>query len=368
MKVKEFKKTVKVFKKLLKGVNHPYLEVVKFKRYGGIMLISGTNLESSFVKTVIDRDDTLDFTGFINIMDLAKVGKAIKGDTVSIEPDQSSDQYKLVFAGKNSISVNYADFDNDDISDISPDIYGIYDKYVRFGLPAEKPLFEAIKKMAISTTKHNVNHSYSGILFDSQNKCLVSTDIHRLSVVEIPGLDIPESVVLDMSFLKEMISKKSGDLLSIIKSETYTSFCFSDETWITRNIKNEFPRWETVTGTDFDYISDSINVSSFKEIISGYADLYNKKGSNPVKITFSCNNADFFCDTGGITLQESMEFETSLEKVTAWNIPYLKEIFNTFSTDQVALYVKPEASLTPMFLKEITPDYTFIHCLMPLRF
>jgi len=367
MKVREFKKTVKVTERLLKGVTVTILSYVKLVRENNAITFFATNLEHSFLKTYYSLGP--DFTAFVAVTDLAKVGKALKGDEalISFEETPEGHENRIIFTGKQTIKINaIKDVDSDDYPTIEAELFGEFKDGKMFTVPSEKTLFEAIKKMAFTTTKKSQNIAYSGLFFDSANQNLVTTDIHRLSLINIPGLIIPADRVLDMDFLKEMISKKSGDLITIGTGEMYTSFYFGSETWTTRNIAPKFPNYVAVTGKTFDHINDSLSVPKFKEIIGSYADLYDDK-VNAVRLTFEDNVLAFFADCGGILLEDKMPIESSLNRVSAFNIKYLKEVFGVFNADTVEVSVDQDKSMAPMFLKETAPEYTFVHCLMPLR-
>jgi len=364
---KVFKNVISIADKIIKSCPSSHILPVKLEAEKGFLRISATNLGETFIKTipVISKEE---FCVCVKISDLKKVGKTIKKE-FDLTYETEGDYPMLVFKEKNVVKI-VADSDVEEHFPNPEYMSGEISDSKKVGIPfyKEDVFFELIQKICFSTTTKNINSSYAGILFDSEHNNIVSSDIYRLSVVDMKDLEIPMEIVVPAEFLSFMIKKKSGEFNEMLCSSDHTLFRFSDETWICNNIKPEFPNYMSVVGNDFDKVEPLvIDRHYFEDRMKDMAGLFGKDIT--AVTTFGNDSISFQArDKDGTEMTSEIPFVNPMnpEVRRGYMIQYLLEGIKSFDVNPVEIVFGVE-KLQPLVLKERKNDYVYLHMIMPCR-
>lgn len=244
-------------------------------------------------------------------------------------------------------------------------------------------MITSFKKLQFSMTEHNVNKAYSGVLITKVKDNgvnvieMVTTDIHRLSVLSINNFDA-QIEGLESGLV---IPGRNFAEISKIFADSKTAFISIDEdkifiknenvVFISRLLKNEFPNYRAVIGNYSDVEKKEAAVINKKELIEGvkrvialsseekiWATKFNFKGS----VLNMTANSSF----GGNSVDEILvDKPFSSDKSVGINARYLIDVLSILDKSEVNMIV--EDGLKALTIKEDTENYKYIHLVMPLR-
>ena len=367
-----------------KKTTMPILVNILLETEDGNINITSTNLETS-VKTHVNYIE-LEGSGTIAIpaKQISDITKVSKGDTILFDYD---DQHSLlnITADKSKYSIPCPDY-----NDFPTVVEGSEDGTT---IDIEK-LTSLFKKLQFSMTDTNINKSYSGILInrveenndddDVEDKReykkrieLVTTDVHRIGVLILNNLDIDIAaleegiVVLGKNFAeigkiftgKENVTLSITDGKIIIKSKNIT--------FISRILKNEFPNYKSVTGTEEFILKKPFTIINRKELMDGIKRtiaLSTEEKIWATKLEFKGNLLTLSANSGfGSNSSDQVVLEKPFkeDKVIGINARYLLDVLAIIDSPEVHIIV--EEGLRPLTVVEKSENSFFTHMIMPLR-
>jgi len=239
------------------------------------------------------------------------------------------------------------------------------------------------KKIQFSMTDPSYNKMYSGVLITTSHEGkkeaveLVTTDIHRISIVTlhsvvIPLKDITEGIVVPGKNFSEMVKVFSGieeALFSVKEGKlTVTS---GPITFTCRLIKNEFPNYRNVTGSITQIEQKDFSLIRRKELIDAVKRVTAISTDEKIQAT----RLEFYGDVlkmsassevGGSSSDEILvEKAFKTDRSIGLNARYFLEVINVVDDESVRIII--EEGLRPLTVIEKHPDYTYTHMVMPLR-
>jgi|GEM_PF-2592172 len=367
-----------------KKVAHAILACVRIEGNKRNLKITATNLEEFYSVSVPGKKgEKFDIT--VDAHQLLKVIKNIKEENLELELERGSDpeDVKLKIASGMTFRLKASLEDGD--FPVTP--VKVFKKSRKVELYNQKVLFEILRKVGFSTTHHNVNKAYSGILFTGKGSNLevVTTDIHRLSVVRTKVAKTKKDFVIPVDSAKnvlkifattgitgiELASDTSSDASS--KGQMDKILIKSDnEIYISRLLKNEFPNYEqvlkpeVVEGSWYEVDKKKIQ-AKLKSVIDFHTNAKIVAGA------FDFVGNSLFINSSG---EEDTSVETSVEmkvvnirssevKIIGLNVKYLHEAIANM--DNIIMNFESGRSFTPFYLTDRQPDYTFFHLVMPVR-
>lgn len=240
-------------------------------------------------------------------------------------------------------------------------------------------LLTSFKKLQFSMTEHNVNKAYSGVLLTKVDETveMVTTDIHRISVLSIKNFDmnidgLDNGLVISGRNFTE-ISKifSSSKTVGIALDEDKVFLKSENVTFISRLLKNEFPNYRSVVGGSSDIDAKDNAKLNKKELIEGvkrvialnseekiWATKFNFNGS-----VLSMTASSQFGGNSNDEILVEKPFES--DKAVGINARYLLDVLSVLDNQDTTLIV--EEGLKPLTIKEETDDYYYVHMVMPLR-
>lgn len=231
------------------------------------------------------------------------------------------------------------------LATIPADDYPLPESYTfeqSFSLPANQ-LVDLMNLVKFSMAANDVRHYLNGMLlhFTDSDLVAVSTDGHRLSIAEIPNtFDISEQKhILPRKAVGEVTSWLAGqtDSLEINLSGTHIQFIFGNMEITSTLINAEYPAYETVIP---ELAEQQISIPN--DAMQGALDrakILSSEYGLGVSLTFSdwklylqAKNMD------NESVEDCIDITYQGEDIkTAFNINYLKEIFNIIDNDKVTL-------------------------------
>ena len=235
----------------------------------------------------------------------------------------------------------------------------------------------------------STNKAYSGVLIKkvkdengASSVDMVTTDIHRLSVLKLKNfdVDIPEfedGIIIPGKNFAE-ITKIFADCkeaqVAIDNDKEEKIFIKKDNViFISRLFKNEFPKYSSIISSYEVLNSKEFAVINRKELIDAIKRVvivinsedknWNSKyffKENVLKLTANSNS-------GGTSTDEIViEKGFSTERNVAVNARYFLDVINVIDDNNVNVIVE-EAANKAMTIKEETEEFFYIHMVMPLR-
>lgn len=235
----------------------------------------------------------------------------------------------------------------------------------------------------------STNKAYSGVLItkvkeeDGKTSVdMVTTDIHRLSVLKLKNfdVDIPEfesGIIIPGKNFAE-ITKIFADCkeadIAIDNDKEEKIFIKKDNViFISRLFKNEFPKYssiinsyEVINSKEFAVINRKELIDAIKRVvivINSEDKNWNSKyffKENVLKLTANSNS-------GGNSSDEIViEKGFSTERNVAVNARYFLDVINVIDDNNVNVIVE-ETPNKAMTIKEETEEFFYIHMVMPLR-
>jgi len=348
--------------------------------------LSTTNLEEHYSVSVPAKKGE-EFSALIQGDQLLKVLRNIKNETLelTVEQSETADAARIRIEAGMVFRLN----GETSVDDFPVFPYDNFKKNRSVNIFNQKILFEIMKKVMFSSTKENVNRSYSGILFAQKddNLEIVTTDIHRLSVASTKVAGTPADFVIPVESAKNVLKIFGDTALTKVSlahespeekekgkpAEAVMIMMRSDrECYMSRLIKNEFPDYNRVL--DLKIVDESwfeIDKKALAGKLKGIMDFH--AGLKIVSAVFDFVNEDLYMTSWG---EGEAVAETSLKmkpvnesadsvKVTGLNVRYLHEAVSNMGN--VAVNLVEGGTLKPFYLADRQPDYRFYHLVMPLR-
>ena len=241
------------------------------------------------------------------------------------------------------------------------------------------------KKVQFSMSENYISKAYSGVLIikiknddGTETVDMVTTDIHRLSVLMLKNLD------LDITEFETGIVVPGKNFTEIAKifADTEDAFIAIDDEkifikkddviFISRLFKNEFPKHRPIIGTYETLNSKEFAVVNRKELIDAikrvtvlnseekiWPSRYNFN-ENVLKMTANSNSGGNSSDE--IVLEKGF----STERGVAVNAKYFIDVISIIDDNNVNIIVEESANKA-MTIKEENDDYLYVHMIMPLR-
>lgn len=356
-----------------KKSTNPILSNILFKFKNDECSLNATNIETTVVvkiKLSEKSDEGKIAVPAKYIHDICKVGR---GDSVNFKYDTNSKILDITIE-KTKYTVPCSEPDD------FPSIPETGNRYSEIEIGR---MIDSFKKLQFSMTEHNVNKAYSGVLITKVNDEsgsyieMVTTDIHRLSVLSINNFDadidgLEDGLVIPGRNFAE-ISKifATDEKIKVAIEEDKIFFTSDDVIFISRLLKNEFPNYRAVIGSYSIIDSKESALINRKELIDGvkrvialssdekiWATKFNFKGS---VLNMSANSS-----FGGNSVDEILvEKAFNDEKSVGINAKYLLDVLSILDKQDVNMIV--EDGLKALTIKENTDNYKYIHLVMPLR-
>ena len=235
----------------------------------------------------------------------------------------------------------------------------------------------------------STNKAYSGVLVtkvkedDGTNSIdMVTTDIHRLSVLKLKNfdVDIPEfenGIIIpgkNFAEITKIFSECKEAQIAIDNDKEEKIFIKNDNvTFISRLFKNEFPKYrsiissyEVLNSKEFAVINRKELIEAIKRVVivlNSEDKIWTSKyffNENVLKLTANSNSG------GNSTDEIVIEKGFSTERSVAVNAKYFLDVINVIDDNNVNVIVE-EAANKAMTIKEETKEFFYIHMVMPLR-
>ena len=246
-------------------------------------------------------------------------------------------------------------------------------------------LISFYKKVQFSMSENYISKAYSGVLIikiknddGTETVDMVTTDIHRLSVLMLKNLDLDITefetgiVVPGKNFaeIAKIFSDTEDALIAIDDEKIFIKK--DDVIFISRLFKNEFPKHRPIIGTYETLNSKEFAVVNRKELIEAIKRvivLNSEEKIWPSKYFFNENVLKMTANsnTGGNSSDEIViEKGFSTERGVAVNAKYFIDVISVIDDNNVNIIVE-EAANKAMTIKEENDDYLYVHMIMPLR-
>lgn len=244
----------------------------------------------------------------------------------------------------------------------------------------ESSFVRTLKKLSGFCTKQNANRAYSGVLVAprTEDMCdIVSTDIHRLVLVESTYVMVPQPVVISADSIKRIDSvfiptSTSWECSEIVDDPdklgvTTLMVCDSQQRYITGLLKNEFPNYRMVTSSDivdrltFDF---TFNRKGLMEKTGVICDFYTK--AIPVaKLTITGESMLMSCDFVDVTVPAVPVKVYGDVVERGLNPKYLHQALQVF--DDINVHLQMNHGLKPVFVTGFIEGCKAMSAIMPLR-
>jgi len=365
-----------------KKASLPLLQLIKIEGKRSSLVLSVTNLDEHYSVSVPVKKGEL-FTTLVPAEQLAKVLRHLKNETLDLDVERSDklEVTKIVIKSdmvfKIVVDNNVADFP----------AFPEFRKPFPVTVHNQKILFEIIKKISFSTTSSNVNKAYSGILFNPNENGLdvVTTDIHRLSIIKTKVAETSVPFILPVEAAKNMMKAVSNEAITEMLISTGAAEKRDDistpsaltiriksenAVYFSRLLKNEFPNYSRVLDLKIidrswfeiekkifsDKLKSICDFHSTQKIVSGVLDFVN----DVMYVKASGEQGDVI--ETDIKIRPVNE-DLSMIKICSLNLRYLAEAISTMG---VTVRINMNVG-SPIQLLDINQEYRFYHLVMPLR-
>ena len=366
----------KQFKKLVENANlivqknHEYniLKMINLDFNNSQLKITSSDIDNQYTG-IINHDKIINKNIQVDAKKLLKIVKCLKNEEIEI--DFNDDSYELII--KDNVKYKLA-YENND--------FPLIDKKYNneFIINDQKIFFNIIKNVIFSTTKNNINPAYSGILFCNRDEKtdIVTTDIHRLSLVRTKVIHVTENIVLPVESSKNLIKIFNKDDIesSYFDSEKkFIKFESSNQCFISNLLKDEFPNYLSVFEPDnFDNEYFEIGKNELTEKINSIVSFFNDKKIITTK--FEVKDDIMKIET----LEDFSNIETEIKYrknkildhelgIIGINSKYVLDILKNqiIKKEIVKLCFKNMYELRPILFIENDNDFDFYHLIMPLK-
>jgi DNA polymerase-3 subunit beta len=312
-----------------------------------------------------------------SVHDICRLSRA---ETIILKYDESNNVLDIT-ADKSEYKVPC--FDPSDFPEIS-------DTYKEYKSVDISKFISFYKKVQFSMGDYfSTNKAYSGVLItkvkEENGKTsidMVTTDIHRLSVLKLKNfdLDIPEIekgiIIPGKNFVEitNIFADCTEAQIAIDNEKEEKIFIKKDNViFISRLFKNEFPKYSSIISSYEVLNSKEFAVINRKELIEAIKRVVivlNSEDKNWISKYFFNGNVlklTASSSSGGNSSDEIvMEKGFSTERSVAVNAKYFLDVINVIDDSNVNVIVE-EAANKAMIIKEESDDFFYIHMVMPLR-
>lgn len=350
----------------------PILNHILIKTTENECTLIATNLDSSVVVSVPFEEGDGEGTYVFPAKYVYDICKLARGEIIEFIFEEEQ-QVLNIKAERSRYTIPCSDSSNYPIIDTFEDTKGTSVHISR--------IMNLLKKLQFSMTENNINKSYGGVLLskseDSDDIEMVTTDSHRLSIASLKNFDfnvegINEGIVISGKNFNEIkrifvdieeadVSVKDSKLL--IKSDNIV--------FISRLMKNEFPNYKAVLGSNKNIEENNRSIIDKKELVEGVKRVIALSTDEKIWATRFDFRGDVLImnahsEFGGnsedeILLEKSFEEDKSI----GVNARYLIDVLGVIDDEKVNIIV--EEGLKPLTVVINNDDYDYIHLIMPLR-
>ena len=238
-------------------------------------------------------------------------------------------------------------------------------------------LSNTFSKTAFSIANNDVRPSLNGLLLEVGQETIrcVATDGHRLAMgeesIEAENQEqaikviIPRKGVFEVLKLLELVDEE----VEVSVTDRSFSVSSSDYTLVTKLIGGDFPDYMGAVPSSSDNLI-VVDLSQFKASLQRVSILSNEK-NKVIQMTLedeamyiTANNSQGEQASESITLQEESKVTGKLEK--SFNVGYLLDILNVFSTDKVYLFFSSSVDAGAL-IREHDEEDNSLYIVMPMR-
>lgn len=235
---------------------------------------------------------------------------------------------------------------------------------------AAAPFTDAISLVSRAASRDEIRPVLTGVLIqaDGNSLTVVATDSYRLSVkkaeLQSPSGDfdaiVPASTLRELS---RIVAAEGVNEIEIRKSSNQVLFICGDTKINTRLIDGQFPNWEKLIPTEFDYFVD-LPQGEILEI--GKRVGYLAQRNAPIRIGLADGEVTVSAQTPDIgEASESLPVEYSGDPMEiSFNPQYLIDGIDSIEAENVRL--KVSSPLRPGLL-QAADDESFSYLIMPIR-
>ena len=356
---------------------HPMviLTNILFNFGGKECTLNATNLETTVIAKVHLEESVAEGKIAVPARSIHDICRLSRAEVIVFMYDESSNVLDIK-ADKSEYKVPCFD---------SADFPAISDTSKEYKPVKINKLISSYKKVQFSMSENYISKAYSGVLIikiknddGTETVDMVTTDIHRLSVLMLKNLD------LDITEFETGIVVPGKNFTEIAKifADTEDAFIAIDDEkifikkddviFISRLFKNEFPKHRPIIGTYETLNSKEFAVVNRKELIDAIKRvivLNSEEKIWPSKYIFNENVLKMTANsnTGGNSSDEIViEKGFSTERGVAVNAKYFIDVISIIDDNNVNIIVE-EAANKAMTIKEENDDYLYVHMIMPLR-
>lgn len=243
---------------------------------------------------------------------------------------------------------------------------------IEFALPAEE-LKDTIDKIKFSISNEETRYNLNGVFFHSEKDSelkIVSTDGHRLSIMDLKGIKsiksfegviIPRKAILEA---RKVIEEFTGEI-NISLSNNKAKFTSNNFVMLTKLIDAKFPSYQALIPADND-LEVIIGREAFIKAIDRVSTINNEKFRG-IKLEFEGDKLTLSSsgDAGGAANEVVKLTNKISEKFDiGFNAKYLIEIMAILSGKEVVCSFKD--SFSPAVILDKTNE-NYRHILMPMR-
>lgn len=329
---------------------------VKLEKVADRLIFSFTNLEEYFIGFVLCEGPEFGCT--VEFKPLVKAVKALKCADCSVEFTPE----KLYLTGDMKYIIPVMNVDLGDYVE-----FPVVVKGSAVGCSLET-LNHLVKRVGFSTTEANVNKAYAGILFNpvvAGKVDVVTTDIHRLTVVKTDMIKLEKDFVVPVSVAKTVCKMfRSFDGFHLGKTEAGDCIIFSDDcsTYHARTLVNEFPQYQRVLSVP-ERPFFTIDKKKFIEVLTKITSFSDAK---VIAGKFNFNAYTSVLDIVEESISGSLPVsDCVVDAKIGLNVSYVLEYVKTVESSVISM--KFDDGLKPCYFIDNTPDLEVLHLIMPLR-
>ena len=342
--------------------------------------LNATNLEITVIAKVNLEESVNEGKIAVPARSIHDICRLSRAETIIFKYDEVNNVLDIT-ADKSEYKVPC--FDSSDFPEIS-------DTYKEYKTVDISKFISFYKKVQFSMGDYfSTNKAYSGVLItkvtEENGKTsvdMVTTDIHRLSVLKLKNfdLDIPEFekgiIIPGKNFVEitNIFADCTEAQVAIDNDKEEKIFIKKDNViFISRLFKNEFPKYSSIISSYEVLNSKEFAVINRKELIEAIKRVVivlNSEDKNWISKYFFNGNVlklTASSSSGGNSSDEIvMEKGFSTERSVAVNAKYFLDVINVIDDSNVNVIVE-EAANKAMIIKEESDDFFYIHMVMPLR-
>lgn len=334
----------------------PILEGILFEIVGGILTVSGYDLEI-FITTAIEVTATEPGKIVLNARLFSEIVKKLPDENVKIETNNNN-----VFVSSGTASYNLISMDANEYPAV-PEF-----ERERSAKISGKVLKEMIKGTIYSVSTNMAKPIFTGSLFEFTKKQLkiVAVDGYRLAIrQEAIDCDMKDKIVIPAKTQNEIVKLMADkDEVEINIGQRHVEFIINDYTVITRLVEGTFMDYKkTISKNPKTFVH--IGTRQLLETIERMAVIDTDSRRKPIECNISENQITFDCKQTIGKAHEVLDAEATGEDVTiGFNSHYFMDAIKNTPTDEIKLEI--EGSHSPMLVRPLSGD-NFLSIVVPMR-